>query len=55
MGRLIKLLAGLAVLGFLALTGYAYLADLSPATHEIRRAGDVACRLDGAGSLIAVP
>lgn len=36
MGRLIKLLAGLAVLGFLALTGYAYLADLSPATQEVK-------------------
>ena len=36
MGRLIKLLAGLAVLGFLALTGYAYLSDLSPATQEVK-------------------
>jgi len=36
MGRLIKLLAGLAVLGLLALTGYAYLADLSPATQEVK-------------------
>lgn len=36
MGRLIKLLAGLAVVGLLALTGYAYLADLSPLTHEVK-------------------
>jgi hypothetical protein len=30
MGRIIKLLLWLAVLGFIGLTGYAYLGDLSP-------------------------
>ncbi len=37
MGRLIKFLAILAVLGLLALTGYAYLADFAPEQHEIRQ------------------
>jgi hypothetical protein len=36
MGRLIKVLAVVAVLAGLALTGYAYLADLSPVTHEVK-------------------
>lgn len=40
--RLIKLLIYLAVLGFIALVGYAYLgpffgADFSPPTEEIRQ------------------
>lgn len=37
MARLIKLVLGLLVLGFLGLTGYAYLADLSPATTQIKQ------------------
>ena len=36
MGRLIKLVLGLAVLGFLVLVAYAYLADLTPAPQEMR-------------------
>jgi hypothetical protein len=35
MGRLIKVAASLLVLGFVALTGYAYLADLSPVPRQI--------------------
>ncbi len=35
MGRLIKLVLSVALLGFLALTGYAYLTDLSPARQEV--------------------
>ncbi len=31
MGRIIKLFLALAILAFLGLTAYAYLADLSPA------------------------
>lgn len=37
MGRLIKLVLVLAVLGFAGLTGYAYLADMTPAQEEIRQ------------------
>ena len=37
MGRIIKAVFFLAVLGFLGLTGYAYLADLQPAQTEIRK------------------
>ncbi len=37
MGRLIKLVLGLAVLGFLGLTAYAYLADMTPASQDIRQ------------------
>lgn len=33
--RIVKLLIVLAVLGFIGLTGYAYLADLSPAQQQI--------------------
>jgi hypothetical protein len=36
MGRLIKVVLGLAVLGFLGLSGYAYMADLSPVAEEIK-------------------
>lgn len=36
MGRLIKVVLGLAVLGFLGLSGYAYVADLSPVAEEIK-------------------
>ena len=35
MGRLIKAVLVLAVIGFAALVGYAYLADLSPATRQM--------------------
>ena len=37
MGRLIKLVLGLAVLGFAGLVGYAYLADMTPAAQEIHQ------------------
>lgn len=37
MGRLIKFLALLAILGAAGLTGYAYLADLTPEPVEIRQ------------------
>lgn len=37
MGRIIKAVFVLAVLGFLGLTGYAYLADLRPSQVEIRK------------------
>lgn len=33
--RLLKLLVVLAVIGFAALTGYAYLADFSPQQGEV--------------------
>lgn len=36
MGRLIKAVLVLAIIGFAALVGYAYLADLSPATSEVK-------------------
>ena len=36
MGRLIKALCVLVVLGFVALVGYAYLADLTPQSLEIK-------------------
>lgn len=35
MWRIIKLLIVLLILGFAALTGYAYLADLTPAQKDI--------------------
>jgi hypothetical protein len=35
-GRVFKLGLALAVLGFIALTGYAYLADLSPEQGEVK-------------------
>lgn len=35
MGRLIKVLIVLAILGFAALAGYAYLADLSPDQSQV--------------------
>lgn len=35
MMRLIKLVLVLAVLGFVGLTGYAYLVDLAPETQQI--------------------
>ena len=36
MGRIIKALFLLAILGFIALAGYAYLADLSPSQSEVK-------------------
>ncbi|MEY4983719.1 MAG: hypothetical protein RIR62_1985 [Pseudomonadota bacterium] len=36
MGRIIKAVLFLAVLGFLALTGYAYIADLRPDQAEVK-------------------
>ena len=33
--RLVKLLVVLAILGFMGLTGYAYLADLSPEQQQV--------------------
>ncbi len=35
MGRLLKALVFLVLLGFMALTGYAYLGDLSPVVTEV--------------------
>lgn len=35
MGRLLKAIVFITVLGFLALVGYAYLGDLSPAITEV--------------------
>ncbi len=37
MGRLLKLLVFLLLLGFIALTGYAYLGDLSPDIKEVNQ------------------
>ena len=36
MGRIIKVLFLLILLGFIGLTGYAYLADLSPDQTEVK-------------------
>ncbi len=36
MGRLIKAVLVLAVVSFVALVGYAYLADLTPVTSEVK-------------------
>jgi len=35
MGRLVKAVVVLAVLGFVALVGYAYLADMTPEPAEV--------------------
>lgn len=37
MGRIIRAMAVLAVLGFIGLTAYAYLADLTPAQTEVKK------------------
>ena len=37
MGRIVKLLFVLGVLGFIGLTGYAYLADLTPPAAEVKQ------------------
>jgi len=36
MGRIIKVLLFLVLLGFIGLVGYAYLGDLSPGQSELR-------------------
>lgn len=36
MGRIFKALLVLVLLGFVALTGYAYVADLSPTKGEVK-------------------
>jgi hypothetical protein len=36
MGRLIKVVLVLAVLGFAGLVGYAYLADLAPQSADVK-------------------
>jgi hypothetical protein len=36
MGRLIKAVLVLAILGFVGLVGYAYLADLAPQSTEVK-------------------
>ncbi len=37
MGRILKLLLVLVVLGFAGLSGYAYLGDLTPPSQEVRQ------------------
>ena len=37
MGRVIKLVAMLLVLGFVGLVGYAYLADMTPVRQEVKQ------------------
>ena len=37
MGRLLKAIVFITVLGFLALVGYAYLGDLSPVVTEVNQ------------------
>ncbi len=37
MGRIIKAILLLAIVGFLGLTGYAYLGNLTPAQTEVTR------------------
>lgn len=37
MGRLIKLVVLLVVLGFIGLAGYAYLADMTPVRQEVKQ------------------
>lgn len=34
-GRILKLVVVLVILGFMGLTGYAYLADLAPTQYEV--------------------
>lgn len=36
MGRIIKAIFVLAILGFIGLTGFAYIADLSPDQGEVK-------------------
>jgi hypothetical protein len=37
MGRIVKALVVLVIFGFIGLTGYAYLADLSPDRTEVSK------------------
>jgi hypothetical protein len=37
MGRIIKALVVLVIFGFLGLTGYAYLGDLTPSQGEVKK------------------
>ncbi len=37
MGRVIKAVVGLVVVGFIALVGYAYLGNLDPAQTEMKK------------------
>ncbi len=37
MGRLIKLVGLLVVLGFVGLVGYAYLADMTPVRQQVKQ------------------
>lgn len=37
MGRIIKALVVLVIFGFIGLTGYAYLADLTPKQSEVTK------------------
>jgi hypothetical protein len=37
MGRIIKVLVVLVIFGFIGLTGYAYLADLTPPQSEVKK------------------
>lgn len=37
MGRAIKLVVLLVILGFVGLTGYAYLADMTPLRQDIKQ------------------
>lgn len=37
MGRIIKVLVVLVIFGFIGLTGYAYLADLTPNQAEVKK------------------
>jgi hypothetical protein len=37
MGRILKAVVLLVVLGLIGLTGYAYLADLTPAQTEVKK------------------
>jgi hypothetical protein len=37
MGRIIKALVVLLIFGFIGLTGYAYLGDLSPEQGEVKK------------------
>jgi len=46
MGRLLKTLVFLGLLGFIALTGYAYLGDLSPNVTKVSQPVTLPVTLD---------